>query len=157
MSLYRQATGASVRLVALAAALALLVGAIAGFAIGRSTADEPALTELIAEARAEVRPALNALELVTIEYPESIEGGRVVAETEYDAALAAAQTAIDTLRASSDLEALTPSDYQDAQSATDRVASLIEDRAAPATVEKAARRASAAVESLAPTSDIPPA
>src|SRR5688572_18386055 len=107
MSLYRQPTGKPARTIALVALAALLVGGGAGFAIGRSTAPEPSLAELAADVRQQVRPAHSALELVTIEYPQSVENGKVVAETEYAAARAQAQTAADTIAgARADLAAL---------------------------------------------------
>jgi hypothetical protein len=150
MSLYRQPTGRPARTIALVTLAALLVGGGVGFAIGRSTAPERSLAELAADVRQQVRPAQSALELVTIEYPQSVEDGKIVAETEYAAARAQAQTAADTVAgARADLVALNPSAVEDASEAITEVGRLMSRHADPAVVERAAGRANAAVERLA--------
>ncbi|MGI9021112.1 MAG: hypothetical protein ACR2G3_10420 [Solirubrobacterales bacterium] len=109
MSLYRQAGGSSARAVAIGVAVALVVGAVAGYLVGRGTAPEPTLAELVAKARQELRPALSALELVGIEYSEAVgPTGEVRAETELDAAGAQAQAAADALAGATELEAIDP-------------------------------------------------
>ena len=150
MSLYRQPTGRSARTIVLATLVALLVGGAAGFGIGRSTAPEPSLIELAADVRERIRPAQSALELVTIEYPQSVQNGRVVAETEYAAARAQARAAADTIAAArADLAALDPSAVEEASDAIAEVSTLMARHADPAVVEQAAERADAAVEKLA--------
>jgi hypothetical protein len=150
MSLYRQPTGRPVRAIAIATLAALLVGGAAGFAIGRSTAPEPGLVELAGDARERVRPARSALELVTIEYPQSVQNGRIVAETEYAAARAQARAAADAIAgARTDLAALDPSGVEEASGAIAEVDRLMSRHADPALVEQAADRAHTAVERLA--------
>jgi hypothetical protein len=150
MSLYRQPRGKPARTIALMTLAALLVGGGAGFAIGRSTAPERSLAELAADVRQQVRPAQSALELVTIEYPQAVENGKIVAETEYVAARAQAQTAADTVAgARADLAALDPSAVEDATEAIAEVGRLMSRHADPAVVERAVGRANAAVERLA--------
>jgi hypothetical protein len=150
MSLYRQPTGSPARTIALATLAALLVGGVSGFAIGRSTAPEPTLVELAADVRERIRPAQSALELVTIEYPQSVANGRVVAETEYAAARAQAHAAADTIAAARvDLAAINPSAVEKAGDAIAEVSELMSRHADPAVVEQAADRANAAVERLA--------
>jgi hypothetical protein len=128
----------------------LLAGIAVGFALGRGTAPDPALSELVAEARAEVQPATNALELVTIEYPEAVRGGRVVAESEYQAAVAQAGSAADALAAAApELRQLDPGGHAAATEAVDEVVRLVGEEAEPGVVEAAAEDASAAVEALA--------
>jgi hypothetical protein len=149
MSLYRQPTGRPVRTIALVTLAALVVGGGAGFAIGRTTAPERSLAELAADVRQQVRPAQSALELVTIEYPQSVENGKIVAETEYAAARAQAQSAADAVAgARADLAALDPSAVEDASEAIAEVARLMARHADPTVVERAAGRATAAVERL---------
>jgi hypothetical protein len=150
MSLYRQASGASRRTLVMIGLGCLLAGIAVGFALGRGTAPDPALSELAAEARAEVRPAINALELVTIEYPEAVRGGKVVAATEYEAAVAQAASAADALAAAApDLRQLDPGGHAAATEAVDEVVRLVGEEAEPGAVEAAAEDASAAAEALA--------
>jgi hypothetical protein len=154
MSLYRQATGRGAGAMAAAALVALLAGGVGGFALGRGTADEPSLAEQAGEAREGLRPATGALELVTIEYPEAVQGRRVVAETEYSAARAQAQTAADVLAAArEELEALDPAGLGEAEAAVAEVVELVEAQAPAGRVVAAARDASAAVERLAGEAD----
>src|SRR5687768_13882348 len=72
----------------------LLVGA-AGFAIGAAIViallpeGEPSAADRAAAARSELIAAEGGLEIVQIEYAESVEDGEVVAEAEYEGALSA--------------------------------------------------------------------
>jgi hypothetical protein len=153
VSLYRQAAGSRTGTLAAIGVLGLLAGAIAGFALGRGTASEPTFPELAEELSADVRPALNALELVTIEYPEAVRGSEVVAETEYEAARSQAETAESTLASvSTDLAAVDPARAETAIAAAAQVTALIEDRADPGRVERAAEQAAAAIEAATPPS-----
>jgi hypothetical protein len=127
----------------------LLAGTAVGFALGRGTAPDPVLSDLAAEARAEVLPATNALELVTIEYPEAVRGGKVVAATEYEAAVAQAASAADALAAAApELRQLDPGGHAAATEAVDEVVRLVGEEAEPRIVEAAAEDASDAVEAL---------
>lgn len=148
MSLYRQAGGARRRATAMAGLVVLLVGGAAGFAIGRGTADEPSLKEQIEGLRKDVQPALGALELVGIEYPEAVEDGEVVAESEYQAALSQAQTAVSTLEEATDLGLLSSGRYDQVMSDAARVVSLIEKQDSSAAVERAADRARAGIDAI---------
>jgi hypothetical protein len=137
------------RTISLVTLAALLVGGGVGFAIGRSTAPDPSLVELAADVRQQARSAHSALELVTIEYPQAVENGRIVAETEFAAARAQAQIAADTIAgARADLAALDPSAVEEANAAIAEVGRLMSSHADPAVVERAAGRANSAVERL---------
>ena len=148
MSLYRQAGGPSGRLAIGVGLAALVLGGAAGFAIGRGTAPEPTLDELIADARTGLRPALSAIELVGIEYGEGVDGGEVVAETEYEAARSQAQVAVDTLAAADDLRALDPDGVAAAEREVARVQELVGQRADEQDVDAALDAASEDVSAL---------
>jgi hypothetical protein len=144
MSLYRQASGSNARLVVAFAVVALAAGGIAGFAIGRSTAEEPTLAELVGDLQEELRPAEAALELVPLEYGQAAGGSG--GETEYAAALAQAETAVSTVAAArEDLAAISPERADETLNAVEAVHAAVEDRAPVPTVERAAREASAAL------------
>jgi hypothetical protein len=109
MSLYRQPGRVATRTLALAAAGALVIGLIGGFALGRLTAAKPTLAEKIAQTRSALRPAEQGIDLVATEYAQAVRGGRVVAPTEYGAAEADVKRVRDTLAAArADLQALNP-------------------------------------------------
>lgn len=149
MSLYRE-VGRSRRAIAIAASLTLLLGLIAGYALGRGTAPDPDLAEQIAEVGAQLRPALNTLDLVEIEYPQAFSPrGDVIAETELQAAAAHAASAEATLEAASaELEALDPETYAEALAGTERVSELIAERETPSRVTRAAATTADVIRTL---------
>lgn len=148
MSLYREASRRR-RLPLLAAAAALVVGVLAGFAIGRATAPEPTAADALAGVEAELRTARDALELLAIEYPQGVSDGRVTAQTEYDAARADVQRARDAFgRARDDLAALAPAASARAGRLLAEVATLVERRASAAEVEARAGAADRALREL---------
>jgi hypothetical protein len=109
MSLYRQPGRVATRTLALTAAGAIVIGLIAGFALGRLTAAKPTLADKIAETRSALRPAEQGIDLVATEYSQAVRGGKVVAPTEYGAAEADVKRVRDTLAAArADLQALDP-------------------------------------------------
>jgi hypothetical protein len=150
MSLYRQAGGRSAGAIAAVLITGLLVGCLAGFLIGRSTAPDPSLSELVADARAELAPVAAGLELVPVEYGNAVRSGRVVEPTEYEASQAAVARAEQALTAAgTDLRAIDPAGYAAAVESMKLLSSAIEARAAAARVDTLAQAASAKVESLA--------
>ena len=146
MSLYRQAGRAGARTVALAAAGALVIGLLAGFAIGRSTGDEPGLAGEVRELRTELRPAREGVEQTGVEYGQAVRGGRVVAPTEYAAARASVSRAREaTAAARGDLRALDAGRAAAAERAVDTLAAAVEAKAAPRDVERLSRVAQVAL------------
>ena len=118
--------------------------------IGRASENEPSLAQQLAELQERLRPALNALELVTIEYPQAVRNGRVVAETEYGAAASQAEIAAETVSdARDELEAMSPAETARLERALEDVQELIADRAEPAEVERAAASAERALGAAA--------
>lgn len=150
MSLYRQAGGPSPRALALALIAALLIGGLAGFLLGRGSADEPSLVEQAADAREKLRPVAAGLELVPIEYENVVRGGRVTAPTEYEATRQAVQRAASDLAAASEeLRVIDPRGYAAADAAVRELRTAVDRRAAAARVEWLSRSARALIASIA--------
>lgn len=146
MSLYREARQGR-RWVLAALGVGLVVGLLAGFACGRASSDSsPSLERAIADLRSRSGTASDALELLSIEYPQAVRDGRVVAATEYSAVerdLATARSTIADIRL--ELELLAPTDAESVAERLEGLAALVRRRAAAATV---IREAQAATEAL---------
>lgn len=74
MSLYRRARGVRRRTAALALLIAVLAGAGAGFALGRSGRAQPTGAELVARLSGELRTIRGALVFLPTEYPQAYRG-----------------------------------------------------------------------------------
>lgn len=99
MSLYRQPGRPAARTLAAAAAVALLVGGGAGYAIGSAGGDDkPSLRAAVARLRAGLEPVRAAMDLVPTEYAQAVRNGRVAAPTEYAAAKADVRRAREVMR-----------------------------------------------------------
>ncbi len=150
MSLYRQAGGRNIGTIAAWLIAALLLGGLGGFLFGKGSVDEPPLTELVADARAELAPAAAGLELVPVEYGSSVRGGRVVEPTEYGASRAAAGRAADALAAAAeDMRAVDAAGYAAATHAMRLLEDSMQTRAPASRVDSLARAAAGRVETLA--------
>jgi len=124
-----------------------LVAAGAGFAIGRATAPDPSISEQIADAREEARPALSSLELVSIEYAQGVDASGQVAEpTELEAAGDHAAQAASALADAAGLEAV---DLAGLEAARARVAELEEAIGAQADIDEIRRLVADAREAIA--------
>jgi hypothetical protein len=149
MSLYRQAGGRDPRLLVAAVAGGLLIGLLVGYLAGRGSVEEPSAAEVIADARAELRPVAAGLELVPIEYEGALRGGKVAAPTEYQGAKEAVARAEADLRAArEDLRAIDPAGYAAATSAIDRLSAALDATAPPNEIKSLAGEASSRVETL---------
>jgi hypothetical protein len=148
MSLYRVASRRGRLGGLLLPAVVLAVGLLVGFLIGRATANEPSLSEALAAPAARVAEARNALDVLTIEYPQAVSGGEVKEATEYDAARADVRRAQDALEDADDLEELDPQGYLRAAALVTDVADLVERKAPPAAVAARVRAADRALSEL---------
>jgi hypothetical protein len=145
MSIYNQA-GRRGNLIAIGAAvLSVVVGLAAGFALGRSSAEEPTAAAVVADLREELAPVHAGLELVPTEYAEVAKGaGGESAAVEGD---------LDRIRggldaAAPDLRVLAPDALERVEAAVEALASAVDRRAPTAEVTDrvdAARRALAAL------------
>jgi hypothetical protein len=151
MSLYREAGGPRIASFAVTALAAVAIGALGGYLAGAGGEEEDAsLTEAVEQLQQDVRPALNELELVMIEYGEAVRGGRVVAETEYQASVDHAERARDAVEgASQELELLSPAGLERARSSLDELAGMIESQVPADRVDAAVARADAAIRAAA--------
>jgi hypothetical protein len=146
VSLYRQTGRTRTRTVAVVATATLLIGVIAGLAVGRSTAPEPTLADKLGELRADLAPARQGIELTATEYPQAVRDGRVIAPTEYTAAKQSARRARDEVRAvRDDLRALDADRAAAIERGVDALAAAVARRADPSEVERLSRAADSAV------------
>jgi hypothetical protein len=149
MSLYRQAGRTSGRTLLIAAAVALLVGLVAGYALGRGTAPEATLADGVADLRTSLGPAAEGIELSATEYPQAVRNGRIVAPTEYQAAKADVQRAKDTVAgARADVRALDPSRAASLDKALDALGSAIDEKADPNQVKQLSSDAANALNAV---------
>ncbi len=148
MSLYRVASRRGRLGGLLLPAVALVVGLTVGFLVARASADEPSLAEALDAPAAHVADARNALDVLTIEYPQAVSGGEVKESTEYEAALADVRRAQDALGDADDLGELDPEGYRRATALLTDVADLVARRASPALVAARVRAADRALSEL---------
>ena len=111
---------------------ALVVGLLAGLALGSGEAD-PA--EAALDLKAELVAAAGALEVAGIEYQESVSGGEVTRQEEYEGALSAVASARERYAAVRPaLASLVPSLATEIDQGFDDCEQLMEDAADPSQV-----------------------
>jgi hypothetical protein len=156
VSLYRQPGRARARTTAVVAAITLVVGGGIGFAIGAASGgdDEVSVSEAVAQLRRDLQPVANGLELVTTEYPQGVKDGRVVAQTEYEAAKADVARARDTVADhAEDLQALAPERAAALQRTLADLAGALDTRADEASVDRLVRQATEQLEAIVTLGD----
>jgi hypothetical protein len=142
MSLYREAgrarrrrriaIGAGVLVVVIAVIVVLLAGG----------GGPPSHADRVKAAQAAASEALDGVEIVTVEYPQAVRGGRVVAATEFAGAKADVQRARQQLeRHRADFEAVDLAAYRRAEDALGTLAATVARRADITKAVAAARAA----------------
>ena len=143
MSLYRVASRRSRLFGLLVPAIALVVGLAIGLLVGRATAPEPSLSDVLAEQASHVAEARTALDVLTVEYPQAVSS-----PTEYGGAQADVRHAQEALADADGLEAVDPSGYRRAAALVAEVAAHVGRKAPPAEVEARVRAAERALAAL---------
>jgi hypothetical protein len=134
MSLYREARSRTGRTLAVLT-VAFAAGGIVGALLVVTLRPEPTLADRVTQLQEDVRPALDALELVPIHYDsENATTRRAAAEQ-----LAAARRDVED--AADDLRVLDPAGAARVDRALDELATLVADGAPPRQVEAAVARA----------------
>jgi hypothetical protein len=102
----------------------------------------PSHADRVKAAQAAASEALDGVEIVTVEYPQAVRGGRVVAGTEFAGAKADVQRARQQLEQHrADFEAVDPAAYRRADDALGALAATVARRADIAKAVAAARAA----------------
>lgn len=149
MSLYREAGRRRRWLLPLSIALAAALGFVAGF-FGRGGDGSTSLASAVERLQREVKPALDGLELVRIEYREAVRDGSVAAPSEYAAARADVGRAREVVaRIRADLAVLDASAAGRAEAQLTDLAALVERRAPPGQVEAQAKLVTSAISTAA--------
>lgn len=151
MSLYRQVKRRNWRITAALALICLALGFVVGFLIGKKSGEgQQSLSEAVAQLQQDLAPVLDGLELVTIEYPQSVKDGRIIAATEYKATQENINRTLDQYgKLHPELAAISPSEAASAQSALKDVERLVQDRAPASKVDAAAERAVSSIKRAA--------
>lgn len=142
MSLYREA-GARRKTILIAIGVALLVGLIGGFVLGRSSVGEPKAADVIERLRADLGPVGNGLELLPREYEQAQAGSGaegVGVKGNVDRIVASLDAALP------DLKALDPAGAQELEGAVTSLAGAVGGNAPPAQVKQLAEAASSALK-----------
>jgi hypothetical protein len=128
----RIAIGAGVLIVVIVVIVVLLAGG----------GGPPSHADRVKAAQAAASEALDGVEIVTVEYPQAVRGGRVVAATEFAGAKADVQRARQQLaQHRADFEAVDPAAYRRADDALGTLAATVARRADITKAVAAARAA----------------
>lgn len=148
MSLYREA-GRRRRWIPVAIGFAVAAGFLIGF-FARPTGNEPSLAAALQHLQGKLRLAVDAVELVPVEYGVGVRNGRIVSETQYGAAKEDLRRArADLAKNRADLAAFAPQAPGRAEAELTRLATLVERRAPQREVVAQARLVEQAIRSAA--------
>jgi hypothetical protein len=83
MSLYRSPARRSVGAMVAIGVLALAVGGVVGYLIGTNGQSSPTLADGLANVQTTVRPAVDGIELIAVEYPIGVKDGKVAVPAQF--------------------------------------------------------------------------
>lgn len=151
MSLYRQVKRRNWRITAALALICVALGFASGFLVGKkSGAGQQSLSESVKQMQQDLASVLDGLELVTIEYPQSVKDGRIIAATEYKATQENIRRALDQYgKLHPELVAINSRKAGSAQPALKEVERLVQDRAPASKVDAAVDRAVSSIKQAA--------
>ena len=142
MSLYNEAGRRRTRLTAGFVLAALVLGAVAGFVVGRSSAGDPSAGDVVARLREALAPVRSGLELIPTEYSQ-VRGGAAGESAAVRGALDRIRSGLGAARA--DLRALDPSGLQELEAAVGQLEAAVGGSEPAADVERLAGEAAAAL------------
>lgn len=146
MSLYRQPGRVARRTIVLVALAALAAGLAIGYALGNAGGSESSVASELSHLRDRLAPVGEGLELAPGEYAQGVRGGRVVSQAEYSGALGAVNRSKQVVASNrGDLRALSVRRAGAVESAIDGLLAAMRRHADPASVERLAGAASAAL------------
>jgi hypothetical protein len=86
MSLYRSPARRSVGAMVAIGVVALAVGGVVGYLIGTNGKSSPTLADGLANVQKTVRPAVDGIELIAVEYPIGVKDGKVAVPAQFEGA-----------------------------------------------------------------------
>jgi len=78
VSLYRSPGRRSYGAIVAALVVGLVIGGIAGYLGGKSGQESPSLAKALEHTQASIRPAVDGISLIAVEYPIGVKAGKVV-------------------------------------------------------------------------------
>jgi hypothetical protein len=78
MSLYRSPGRRPVKAIAVSLIVGIVIGGIGGYLVAQARQEAPSLAKGLQKTQATIRPAVDGISLIAIEYPIGVKNGKVV-------------------------------------------------------------------------------
>jgi hypothetical protein len=145
VSLYREAGRGTTRTLLIAGGIALVVGMLVGFALGRASAPEPSAADVVSDLRADLRPVAGGIELLPNEYAQAFRNEGAEAE-----GVRGALERIDKqlAKARPDLQTLDPDGMKALDDAFAQLESAVQQKAPPSEVSERAQEVATALKAV---------